>query len=96
MDTSDVSMPSPSKAEKIYEASHSYKGFLIAELRAVFIEIANPDNWKALWRHEVRKADVEKAKAAVHYFHADKATVTAEHGETVEMAGNGLQRWGEK
>ncbi len=90
---STVSMPAPSKAEEIYEASHEYRGFPICELREVFAGVADPKDFKAAWRHEIPKTDVDRVKAAVHYFSADEPYVLADHGETVEMAGNGLQRW---
>ncbi len=98
---SDIQMPAPSKAEEIYEASHEYRGFPICELREVFAGVADPKDFTAAWRHEVPTADVDRVKAAVHYFHADEAYVVADHpqgsgGETVEMAGNGLRRWREK
>ena len=46
MVTSANSMPQPSDAEKNYEASHNYQGFLIAELREIFAAVTNPTDWE--------------------------------------------------
>lgn len=96
MDTSTVLLPAPSKAEKIYEATHEHRGFPIRELRETFAAVVDPQNIRSPWRREVPKADVDRIKAAVHYFSADEAYVAADHGEKVEMAGNGLKRWSGK
>ena len=76
-----------------YEETHTFRGFPLADLRALYTRNITPDNLKKPWKAVVPKNEIEAVKAAFIYFHADEPVVVRRLGAVVEMEGKGYQGW---
>ena len=80
-------------AQAADEASRTFRGFPVAELRRVMEGVQSPAGWKLPWAASVPHRLVGRVMAAVEYFHADRAEVVGAEALTgkVLMRGNGYQ-----
>lgn len=65
------------------EATQSFKGHALADLRATFDALANPTNWKLPLGGIIPLADVPLARAAAEFFAGSPLEVVYEEPESL-------------